>query len=130
MLFRSPAMRYETIQWLMFQMAGIGPMFGQVGFFNKFAGKAYEDKRPRDHYATESGRLLGVLDARLAGRNWVMGVDYSIADISLLGWVRNLIGFYEARELVGFDRFQHVQAWLHRGLARPAVQRGLQVTAA
>ena len=104
-------------------------MFGQVGFFNKFAGKAYEDKRPRDRYATESARLLGVLDERLAGRDWVMGADYSIADISLLGWVRNLIGFYGARELVGFDRFLHVQAWLNRGLARPAVPRGLQVTA-
>jgi glutathione S-transferase len=79
--------------------------------------------------APEQARLLGVLDERLAGRDWVMGADYSIADISLLGWVRNLIGFYEARELVGFDRFLHVQAWLNRGLARPAVQRGLEVTA-
>lgn len=125
-----PNTRYETIQWLMWQMGGVGPMFGQVGFFNKFAGKAYEDKRPLDRYVTESARLLGVLDERLAGRDWIMGAAYSIADISLLGWVRNLIGFYEARELVGFDRFRHVQAWLDRGLARPAVQRGLAVTAA
>ena len=88
------------------------------------------DKRPRNRYATESARLLRVLDDRLASREWVMGADYSIADISLLGWVRNLIGFYEARELVGFDRFLHVQAWLNRGLARPAVQLGLKVTAA
>jgi len=116
-----PNTRYETIQWLMWQMGGVGPMFGQVGFFNKFAGKAYEDKRPRDRYATESARLLGVLDERLAGRDWVMGADYSIADISLLGWVRNLIGFYEARELVEFDRYGNVAAWLERGLARPAV---------
>ena len=121
-----PNTRYKTIQWVMWQMSGVGPMFGQVGFFNKFAGKAYEDKRPRDRYATESARLLGVLDERLAGRDWRMGADYSIADISLLGWVRNLIGFYEARELVGFDRFLHVQAWFNRGLARPAVQRGLE----
>ena len=125
-----PNMRYETIQWVMWQMGGVGPMFGQVGFFNKFAGKAYEDKRPRDRYATESARLLGVLDDRLAGRDWVMVADYSIADISLLGWVLNLIGFYEARELVGFDRFLHVQAWFNRGLARPGVQRGLEVTGA
>ena len=125
-----PAIRYETIQWLMWQMGGVGPMFGQVGFFNKFAGKAYEDKRPRDRYVAESARLLGVLDKRLAGRDWVMGGDYSIADISLLGWVRNLIGFYEARELVGFDRFAHVQRWFDRGLARPAVQRGLEVSPA
>ena len=119
--------RYETIQWVMWQMGGVGPMFGQVGFFNKFAGKDFEDKRPRDRYAKEAARLLAVLDDRLAGRDWVMGADYTIADISLLGWVRNLIGFYEARELVGFDRFQHVQAWLDRGLARPAVQRGLDI---
>jgi GST-like protein len=105
-------------------------MFGQVGFFNKFAGKANEDKRPRDRYVAESARLLGVLDERLATRQWVMDYGYSIADISLLGWVRNLIGFYEARELVGFDRFKNVQRWLDHGLSRPAVQRGLQVTAA
>jgi len=129
-LSADPVARYETIQWLMWQMGGVGPMFGQVGFFNKFAGRDYEDKRPRDRYAAESARLLGVLDDRLAGRDWGMGADYSIADISLLGWVRNLIGFYEARELVGFDRFHHVQAWLDRGLARPAVQRGLAVTTA
>lgn len=124
-----PATRYETIQWVMWQMGGVGPMFGQLGFFHKFAGREYEDKRPRDRYAAESARLLGVLDARLAGRLWVMGDDYSIADISLLGWVRNLIGFYEAAEIVGFDRFTHVQRWLEAGLARPAVQRGLVVTA-
>ncbi|KAB0642247.1 glutathione S-transferase N-terminal domain-containing protein [Burkholderia latens] len=128
-LSSDPNTRYETIQWLMWQMGGVGPMFGQVGFFNKFAGKAYEDKRPLNRYATESARLLGVLDERLTGRDWVMGADYSIADMSLLGWVRNLIGFYEARELVGFDRFVHVKAWLDRGLGRPAVQRGLQVAA-
>jgi GST-like protein len=124
---RDPNTRYETIQWVMWQMGGVGPMFGQVGFFNKFAGKDYEDKRPRDRYVGEAARLLGVLDGRLAGRDWVMGADYTIADISLLGWVRNLIGFYEARELVGFDRFRHVQAWLDRGLARPAVQRGITI---
>ena len=122
-----PNSRYETIQWLMWQMGAVGPMFGQVGFFNKFDGRHYEDKRPRDRYAAESARLLGVLDQRLAFRAWIMGDDYTIADISLLGWVRNLIGFYEARELVGFDRFSHVQAWLDRGLARPAVQKGLSV---
>jgi GST-like protein len=129
-LSTDPNTRYETIQWLMWQMGGIGPMFGQVGFFSKFAGKAYEDKRLRDRYVTESARLLGVLDERLADRDWMMGAAFSIADISLLGWVRNLIGFYEARELVCFDRFRHVQTWLDRGLARPAVQRGLEVTAA
>jgi len=129
-LSADPNTRYETIQWVMWQMGGVGPMFGQLGFFHKFAGREYEDKRPRDRYAAESARLLGVLDDRLADRAWVMGDDYSIADISLLGWVRNLIGFYEAREIVGFDRFAHVARWLDAGLARPAVQRGLEVTAA
>lgn len=118
--------RYETIQWVMWQMGGLGPMFGQLGFFHKFAGKAFEDKRPLQRYVAESKRLLGVLDARLDGRDWVMG-DYSIADISMLGWVRNLIGFYEARELVEFDSLRNVPAWLERGLARPAVQRGLEI---
>ena len=114
--------RYETIQWVMWQMGGLGPMFGQLGFFNKFAGKAFEDKRPLQRYVAESKRLLGVLDRRLEGRDWVMG-DYSIADISMLGWVRNLIGFYEARDLVEFDTLKNVPAWLERGLTRPAVQR-------
>jgi len=122
-----PALRYETIQWVFFQMAAVGPMFGQLGFFHKFAGKDYEDKRPRDRYAAESKRLLGVLETRLAGRQWIMGDDYTIADIALLGWVRNLVGFYGAGELVGYDAFKQVQAWLARGLARPAVQRGLEI---
>ena len=122
-----PARRWETIQWLFFQMASIGPMFGQVGFFNKFAGKAYEDKRPLERYVNESKRLLGVLDERLAGRRWLMDEDYTIADIATLGWVNNLITFYEARELVDYDRYANVAGWLERGLARPAVQRGLQI---
>jgi len=128
-LSADPATRYETIQWLMWQMGGAGPIFGQLGFFHRFAGKDYEDKRPRDRYAAESARLLGVLDDRLAAREWIINEGYSIADIALLGWVRNLIGFYDAAEIVGFDRFGNVQAWLERGLARPAVQRGLVVTA-
>jgi GST-like protein len=121
------ARRYETIQWLHFQMGGIGPMFGQVGFFHKFAGNEIADKRPLERYVGESKRLLGVVETRLDGRQWIMDDDYTIADISMLGWVRNLIGFYGARELVEFDRLRHVPAWLERGLARPAVQRGLDI---
>ena len=121
------ARRWQAIQWVHFQMGGIGPMFGQVGFFHKFAGKDFEDKRPRERYVNESKRLLGVMEAHLAGRQWFMDDDYSIADISMLGWVRNLIGFYGARDLVGFDDFKSVAAWLERGLARPAVQRGLDI---
>ena len=122
-------LRYETIQWVFFQMASIGPMFGQVGFFHKFAGKAFEDKRPLERYRDESKRLLGVLDTRLDGRQWIMDDDYTIADISMIGWVRNLITFYEARELVDFDSLKNVPAWLDRTLARPAVQRGLTIPA-
>ncbi|NWK79061.1 glutathione S-transferase N-terminal domain-containing protein [Aquitalea sp. LB_tupeE] len=118
-------LRYETIQWLMFQMGGIGPMFGQLGFFHKFAGKDIEDKRPRDRYVAESRRLLGVLDARLKGRNWIMGDDYTIADMAILPWVRNLVQFYGAGELVGYADFVEVQRVLEAFLARPAVQAGL-----
>jgi GST-like protein len=121
------ARRYETIQWVHFQMSAIGPMFGQVGYFHKFAGREIADKRPLERYVAESKRLLGVLERRLDGRQWIMDDAYTIADIALLGWVRNLIGFYGAREIVGFDSFGHVAAWLERGLARPAVQRGLEI---
>ena len=120
------ARRYETLQWVFWQVGHIGPFFGQVGFFHKFAGRKWEDKRPLNRFVDESKRLLGVLDRRLDGRKWVMD-DYSIADIALLGWVRNLIGFYEARDLVNFDSLENVPAWLERSLARPAVQRGLQI---
>ena len=121
------ARRWQTIQWVMFQMGGVGPMFGQVGFFHKFAGREYEDKRPLQRYVVESRRLLDVLEGRLAGRPWIMGDDYTIADVATLGWVRNLIGFYGAGELVRFDELKAVPAWLERGLARPAVQRGLEI---
>jgi GST-like protein len=121
------ARRYQTIQWVHFQMSAVGPMFGQVGYFHKFAGREIADKRPLERYVGESKRLLGVLERRLDGRQWMMDDSYTIADIALLGWVRNLIGFYGAGELVGFDSFAHVAAWLERGLARPAVQRGLEI---
>ena len=121
------AARYETLQWLMFQMAAVGPMFGQLGFFHKFAGKDYEDKRPRDRYVAETRRLLGVLDGRLAGRPWLLGDTYTIADIATFPWLRNLIGFYEARTLVGFDDFTHVARALEVFVARPAVIRGLAI---
>jgi GST-like protein len=121
------ARRYETLAWLMFQMGGIGPFFGQVGYFTKFAGKAIEDKRPRERYLTEARRLLGVLDRRLDGRDWIMGDEYTIADIATFPWVRNLIGFYEAGELVGFADFANVARVLEAFLRRPAVQAGLAI---
>ena len=121
------ARRYETSQWLMVQMGGMGPMFGQLGFFTVFAGKDYEDKRPRDRYVAESKRLLGVLNQRLASRAWVMGDDYSIADMAIFPWVRNLIERYQAGELVGMPDFPHVTRALSAFVARPAVVRGLEV---
>jgi GST-like protein len=124
---KDAAGRYQAIQWVMFQMGGIGPMFGQLGFFHKFAGKDYEDKRPRDRYAAETRRLLGVLEAQLDGRKWIMGDEYTIADIAVFPWVRNLIGFYGAGELVGFADFPHVQRVLDAFVARPAVARGLEI---
>ncbi|KAA1010479.1 glutathione S-transferase [Paraburkholderia panacisoli] len=119
--------RYEAIQWVMFQMGGIGPMFGQVGFFHKFAGKEYEDKRPRDRYVAEARRLLGVLERQLEGREWILGDSYSIADIATFPWVRNLAGFYEAGELVGIQNFPNVKRALAAFVARPAVERGLNI---
>jgi GST-like protein len=124
---QAPAARYRTIQWLMFQMAGIGPMFGQVGFFHKFAGRDYEDKRPRDRYVAEAKRLLGVLDRQLARRAWITGDDYTVADVATFPWINNLIGFYEAGDLVGMEKFAHVTRALGAFMARPAVARGLRV---
>ncbi|WP_242182007.1 glutathione binding-like protein [Sphingomonas sp. CARO-RG-8B-R24-01] len=124
-----PVKRLEAIQWVMFQMGGVGPMFGQLGFFVKFAGKDFDDKRPRDRYVEEARRLLGVMDTALAGKDWFLGDSYTIADIAMLGWVRALVDFYGAGELVGFADYPNVNAWLERGLARPAVQRGLAIPA-
>jgi GST-like protein len=122
-----PTRRWETIQWLFYQAAGIGPIFGQLGWFHKFDGRAIEDPRPKDRYVRESRRVLGVLQQRMAGREWLMGDDYTIADIAMLGPIRNLVTYYGARDLVGFDDFPDVEAWLQRWLQRPAVVRGLRV---
>jgi GST-like protein len=121
------AMRYQTLQWLMLQMGAIGPMFGQLGFFHRFAGKDYEDKRPRDRYVAETRRLLSVLEGRLEARTWMMGEEYTIADMAIFPWVRNLIGFYEAAALVGFEEFPQVAASLARFVARPAVLRAVEI---
>jgi GST-like protein len=127
LLPKGAAPQYETLQWLMFQMGGIGPMFGQLGFFHKFAGRDYEDKRPRDRYVNEAKRLLAVLDKRLEGRAWIMGEDYTIADIATFPWVRNLVGFYGAGDLVEFGKYANVKRVLDAFVARPAVQAGLDI---
>ena len=124
---KDDAGKYEALQWLMFQMGGIGPMFGQLGFFHKFAGREYADKRPRDRYVAESKRLLAVLNQQLKGRDWILGQDYSIADIATFPWVRNLVGFYAAGDLVGMQNYPEVTRVLAAFVARPAVQRGLNI---
>jgi GST-like protein len=120
--------RAQVIQWLMFQMSGIGPMFGQLGYFLKFAGAEIQDPRPRARYVAEAKRLLAVLEKELATRDWIAG-DYSIADIAIAPWLRAL-DYYGAKDLVGWNDLTHVPAYLDRFLARPAVQRGLNVPAA
>ena len=127
LLPRSGNARYEILQWLMFQASGISPMFGQVGFFHKFDGREYEDKRPRDRYVNESRRLLQVLDTRLEGRQWIMGDEYTIADIGTFPWIRNLIGFYEAGDLVRIHEFPNVLRVLDAFTKRPAVQRAIDI---
>jgi GST-like protein len=122
-----PALRYETIQWLFFQMGAVGPTFGQLAYFHRFAGKEIEDKRPHERFRAETERLLGVIDGRLEGRGWVMGAEYSIADISMLGWVRNIVHTHGAGDIVGWDTFTNARRWLDNALARPAVQRGLNI---
>jgi GST-like protein len=127
LLARAGSARYATLQWLMFQLSGIGPMFGQLGFFHKFAGKDYEDKRPRDRYVAESRRLLKVVNDQLTSRRWITGDEFTIADIAIFPMVRNLVGYYAAGELVGYADFPHVQRALEAFLARPAVARGLSI---
>lgn len=126
---KDPALRYETIAWVFFQAAHVGPFFGNLGYFHKYAGTAIEDKRPRDRFANETKRLLKVIDKRLDGREWIMGDEFTIADLSMLGWVSGTIRWYEAGPIVGWDELKTVPAWLERGLARPAVQRGMAVPA-
>ena len=127
LLPQNPVRRYETLQWLMFQMGNVGPMFGQVGFFNRFAGRAWEDKRPLERYIAESRRLLQVLEGRLASRRWIMGEDYSIADIATFPWVNHLVTYYEAAELIGFADLPHARRATQQFLERPAVVRGMKI---
>jgi GST-like protein len=124
-----PNQRLQTLQWLMWQMGGLGPMFGQLGFFVKFAGKDIEDPRPRERYVAEARRLLGVLNTQLVGKDWLMGSEYTVADIAVFPWVNCLLNFYGAGDLVGIQEFPEVQRALAAFLARPAVQRGMPVPA-
>lgn len=125
-LARDGQARYEAIQWAIWQVSAVGPNFGNLGYFSRFGGQEFEDKRPMQRFANESRRLLNVLDERLEGRDWILGDDYTIADISLLGWVRTLITRYEASDLVGYSDFKNIARWQDAGLTRPAVRRGLK----
>ena len=120
-----PVKRYETIQWLMWQMGGVGPMFGQLGYFFKFGGADIEDERPVERYLGEARRLLDVLEKRLEGREWIMG-DYSIADICTAPWMRAL-AFYGAQSEVGWKDRPNTVAWFERWSARPASQRAVDI---
>ncbi len=127
--FMPDANRYNVLQWLMFQMGGIGPMFGQLGYFHIFAGKDIEDPRPKERFRAEAQRLLNVLETALDGRDWLAG-DYSIADMATGPWLKALRDFYKAGEISGMNDCPNVGKYLDRFLARPAVQRGLLVPAA
>ena len=122
----APERRYDTLAWVFFQVSAVGPMFGQLGFFLRWGGKNFEDRRPLQRFAVESKRLLGVLDRQLEGRDWIVD-EYSIADVATLGWVNALVTSYNAGGLLEYETFSNISAWLKRGLARPAVQRGLLV---
>ena len=126
--FLPQARRYEVLQWLMFQMGGLGPMFGQLGYFHHFAGKEIDDPRPKERYRAEAERLLKVLDGALAGKDWIAG-EYSIADMAIGPWLNTFLNYYKAGEITGWDRLQHVPDYLARFLARPAVQKGLTIPA-
>ena len=127
LLSKDPATRYHTLQWLMWQMGGVGPMMGQFGFFHAFAGKEIEDKRPYDRYKEETIRLLGVLDDRLEGRDYVMGDDYSIADIAIWPWIRVLRGHYDAHDILEMDDVPNVLRWLETCMERPASKVAVNV---
>lgn len=128
-LSADPERRYQTIQWVMWQMGGAGPIFGQLGYFHRFAGREIEDKRPLQRYVAETRRLLDVIEQRLGDGRWIMGDEFSIADMALIGWVRTLTGFYDAAEILDFASLKAVPAWLDRAMARPGVARGLTVPA-
>ncbi|CUH16354.1 Disulfide-bond oxidoreductase YfcG [Jannaschia seosinensis] len=124
-LGRDAAAKAHVTQWLMWQMGGLGPMFGQLGFFVKFAGKNIDDPRPRERYVGEAKRLLGVVAGALEGREWIAD-DFSVADIAIAPWL-NALNFYEAKDLVGWNDHPVLQDYLDRFMAREAVKRGMNI---
>jgi len=122
-----PVTRYQTLQWLMWQMGGVGPMFGQLGFFHAYGGKDFEDKRPWTRYKEETQRLLDVLDDRLADRAFIMGDDYTIADIAIWPWVRALDTGYKAWDLLEIGELDNVMRWFETCSTRPASQKAVNI---
>lgn len=119
------ALKYQAVQWVMFQVSGIGPMFGQFEYFTKFAGKAIEDPRPRERFTLEGQRLMQVLENHLGNRQWMMGDEYTIADISIFPWIRSARDYFDAGTAFRFDQAPNTMAWLERCLSRPASAAGL-----
>jgi GST-like protein len=112
-------------QWLMFQMGGLGPMLGQMGYFYKFAGSQIEDPRPRERYRDEAIRLLAVLERELEGKEWIAG-DFSIADMAIAPWI-NALEYYGTKDAVGYDNLKNVPAYVERFFARPAVAKAKRI---
>ncbi len=126
---KDPAARYQTLQWLMFQMGGLGPMIGQVGFFHKFAGSEFEDRRPFERYRDESKRLMKVLEGQLQNGDYIIGDEYTIADIASWPWVRTISGFYDAAEDIEMHKYPAINAWLDKCQNRSASLKAINIPA-
>ncbi len=122
-----PRLQSEVLQWLFFQVGGVGPMFGQFGHFFKYAGDKCDHPYPLERYATESRRILGVLNTRLEGRTYLVGEQYTIADMATVPWVNAVNIFYKASDKLELDTFKNVIAWVQRVLDRPKTAAGMNV---
>ena len=115
-----PRGRYAVLEWLMFQMGGVGPMLGQAHHFRQYAPEKIQ--YAIDRYTNEAGRLYNVLDKRLSETEWVAGDDYSIADIAIFPWI-----VPHERQGQSFDERPHLKRWYETMKTRPAVSKGLDV---
>jgi GST-like protein len=114
--------KYETLQWLMFQMGGVGPMLGQAHHFRLYAPEKIDYAIQR--YSNEAKRLYGVLDTQLSRNAYIAGAEYTIADIAIWPWVRS-----HNNHGIDLDEFKSVKRWFDDIAERPAVQRGIEVLA-
>lgn len=129
LLPNTEAQRLEALQWVFFQVGGVGPMMGQFGHFFKFADQSINHDYALARYRDEVRRLLQVLEQQLTGQDFIVGTDYSIADLSIWPWIRTLHGFYAATEALGLDDFPRVNDWLGRCQSRPASQAAVKIPA-